>query len=206
MIITKMPIQSAKFNFQLLLFVIVWLTACSTSVDKTQKPAAHDEKVLSSAMSMLADPEVSDKSEALSEFERACELGNNYGCHKMGIAYNNGIHGKPKDFEQAKKWYEKAATRGYVPSQLNIANMYAHRLLPLDDETGYLWLARANKGLRECRSGAIETETVVSDAERQRMCQLAINFYRKVLNIFRKRMEGDDMSRIDKLVSKSSQE
>ena len=204
--ITNLLNKYANFYYRVGLFLIVvaLLAACTPTVEKKQRPPTQDEKVLYSAMSILSDPEVADKSQAMVEFERACELGNNYGCHKMGIAYNNGIHGKTKDYQQAKNWYEKAANRGYVPSQLNIANIYAHRLLPLDDDTGYRWLARANKGLSECKSGSIETETLVTDAERQRMCQLAINFYRKVLSIFRKRMEGEDMRRIDKLVNQEN--
>lgn len=202
MIFRILPTESANFynNCKYFLLITVLLSACTQTAEKIQKPVSEDEKVLSNAMSMFSNPEITDKSIIMSEFEQACEMGNNYGCHKVGIAHNNGIHGQTKDYQQAKKWYLKAANRDYIPSQLNIANLYAHRLLPLDDETGYLWLARANKGLRECKPGSIEAESNVSDIERQRMCKQIRSFYRKVLGVFRKRMEGEDMRRIDEQV------
>lgn len=208
---TNRILPSERFNFYknckifLLFFplLVIVVSGCSTITGSQQQHGDSDEntKVLKEAMALLSDPDVKDKSVAMSEFERACMQGQHYGCHKLGIAFNNGIHGKPQNYQTAKQWYERAAQKGYVPSQLNIANLYAHRLLPLDDETGYRWLAKAHKGLRECRSGAIESETSVSDAERRRMCQLAMNFYRKLLNIYRKRMEGDQMRKIDDSVN-----
>lgn len=188
---------------QLIALMFFLLTACAP-VTEELKSVPEDEKVLSQGIALLADASVTDKSAALSAFEQACEMGNNYGCHKVGIAYNNGLYGKEKNYLVAKQWYEKAAAKGYIPSQLNIANIYAHRLLPLDDETGYSWLARAGDGLRNCQRGTIEVEAATTDVERQRLCQLAKNNFKKILGIYRKRMEGDDMQRIEKSVTKGS--
>lgn len=204
-----LPSRAFKFYkfWQIFLLIIFLLTACSSLTgEKKQQAEREDQKALDKAMALLSNPEVTDKSAAIDQFQQACEMGNNYGCHKVGIAYNNGIHGKSKDYNEAKKWYLRAANNGYVPSQLNIANLYAHRLLPLDDETGYLWLAKADKGLRECRSGSVEVETNVSETERRRMCKLAINFYRKILSVYRKRMDGEAMMKIENVVNKSSAE
>jgi len=188
--------------WQLIALMLMLITGCTPVVEK-QKAAPEDEKVLSRGMAILADPEALDKSVALSAFEQACEMGNNSGCHKVGTAYNNGLYGKEKNYEKAKQWYEKAANKGYVPSQLNIANIYAHRLLPLDDETGFSWLVKAGDGLVKCSPGSFETKLDTPDAERQRMCRLAISYYRRILSIYRKRMTGEDMERIEKSILKN---
>lgn len=201
-----LPSQSANFynNCKIFIVLVLFLAACAPISEKTQQPLSEDTKLLRDANAMLSNPEIKDKSVVIPKFEQACEMGNNYGCHMIGTAYYNGLQGKPKDYNEAKKWYLRAANRGYVPSQLNIANLYAHRLLPLDDETGFYWLAKAQKGLQECQEGSVESDTKVSDSERRRMCRLATQFYRKVRGIFRKRMEGETMMRIEKSVNTSS--
>lgn len=190
-------------NWQLITLMFFLLTGCASTSEEL-KSVAEDEKVLSQGMAVLADATATDKSAALSAFEQACQMGNNYGCHKVGIAYNNGLYGKEKNYQLARQWYEKAAVKGFIPSQLNIANMYAHRLLPLDDEVGYSWLARAGEGLRECQRGFIEGEAATTDIERQRLCRLAKSNFKEILGIYRKRMEGEDMQRIEKSITKGS--
>jgi tetratricopeptide (TPR) repeat protein len=188
-------------KWQLIALMFFLLAGCAPTSEEL-KSVPEDEKVLLQGMAVLADAAETDKSAALSAFEQACEMGNNYGCHKVGIAHNNGLYGKEKNYLVAKQWYEKAAVKGYIPSQLNIANIYAHRLLPLNDEAGYTWLAKAGDGLRECQRGSIEVEAATTDVERQRLCRLAKNNFKKILGIYRKRMEGEDMERIDKAVAK----
>jgi TPR repeat protein len=185
-----------------ILFFIMSLTIGCAPMSEKQKSIDEDEMVLSKGLAILADPDATDKSAAFIEFKKACLLGNNYGCHKVGIAYNNGLYGKEKNYQQAKQWYEKAAHNRYVPSQLNIANIYAYRLLPLDDTAGYSWLVLAREGLRTCVAGSIEAESDTSDIERQRMCKTANSNYRNLLGIFRKRMTGEEMIAAERSVLK----
>jgi len=188
-------------NWQLIVVFLVLTGGCAPTPEKTL-PVGEAEKILSSGMAILADPAAIDKTPALAAFERSCELGNNYGCHEVGTAYNNGLYGKEKNFSTAKEWYEKAANKDYIPSQLNIANLYAYRLLPLDDETGFTWLVKAGEGIVKCLPGTIEAQAGTLDSERQRLCRLAQLNYKKVLGIFRKRMTGEEMERIEKATLK----
>ena len=190
-------------NWQLIAILGLFLMGCAPTI-KEQKPISEDEKIFSHGMAILADPEATDKSAALAAFISACELGSNNGCHNVGTAFNNGLYGKEKDYEQAKLWYEKAASKDFIPSQLNIANIYAHRLLPLDDETGYAWLVRAGEGLRTCRPGSIEGDSKTTADERNRLCRLARSFHHRLQGIFRKRMEGEAMEIIEKTVLKDA--
>ena len=197
-----LPSESYYFYYKWLLLslILLFMIACSPDANK-QKPPSQDQKVLSKAMAILTNPDITDKKAALVEFEKACELGSNYGCHKVGIAFNNGLYGKAQDYQQAKSWYEKAGNKGYIPSRLNIANLYAHRLLPLDDPTGYYWLVLAKEGIRTCLPGSVEAESATSDVERQRLCRLAKSNYRKILSIFRKRMSVDEIMRVEDRVN-----
>ncbi|KPJ96007.1 MAG: hypothetical protein AMJ55_02755 [Gammaproteobacteria bacterium SG8_15] len=170
---------------------------------KQQTSVAPDEQALEKGLKLLANPEVSDKKTALPSFEKACNLGNNYGCHKMGIAYNNGLYDLNQDYDRARQWYLKAAEKGYIPSQQNIANLYAHRLLgELNDVEGYKWLALAETGTAQCLPGSIEAERGVSDAERRRLCNLATAGQGRIRSIFRKRMLPEEIAQAEQLAKK----
>lgn len=190
-----------KRNLVVMLFILV--TACSPTSEK-QMSVTKDEALISTGMAILTNPEMTDKSEALVAFEQACSLGNYYGCHEVGTAYNNGLYGKEKNYELARQWYEKGANNGYVPSQLNIANLFAHRLLPLDDETGFSWLVKAGEGIVKCPPDSIEAQANTSETERKRLCKLASFNYKKLFSIFRKRMAAEDMERIEKSILKEN--
>ena len=194
------PINIYK-KWQFIILAVLLMMGCVQTVEKPAS-VSEDEIVLTQGMKILADPEATDKSMALAAFIKACELGNNNACHKVGTAYNNGLYGKEKNYDQAQQWYMKAAEKGYIPSQLNIANIYAYRLLPLDDETGYAWLVKAGEGLRSCQPGSIEAKSATSDTERHRLCRLAKSNYKKLLGLFRKRMEGVEMESIEKTIIK----
>lgn len=190
-------------NWYLIALLGLFLTGCAPTI-KEQKSISEDEKFLSQGMAILADREATDKTAALSAFMKACELGSNNGCHNVGTAYNNGLYGKEKDYQQARLWYEKAAIRDFIPSQLNIANIYAHRLVPLDDETGYAWLVKAGEGLRTCSPGSIEADSKTSAEERNRLCRLARSFHHRLQGLFRTRMEGEEMEKIEKSILKNT--
>ncbi|MEM6864682.1 MAG: serine/threonine-protein kinase [Bacteroidota bacterium] len=55
-------------------------------------------------------------SEAKKWFHLASEQGNTFGMHNMGVIYYSGL-GIPSDIKLAKKWFIKAADKGYANSQ-----------------------------------------------------------------------------------------
>lgn len=198
MIYKILPSDSRKFYRLSLAIMLTMTIAACAPIAKKQKPKSEDENMVASGLAILADGSVTDKSTAVAAFEQACNMGNNYGCHEVATAYNNGINGKDKNYEEAKRWYEKAAGNGYIPSQLNIANLYAYRLLPLNDKEGFDWLIKAGEGMRACRPGSIEADSSTSDLERRRLCVLAEGKFKQLLGIFRKRMTGPEMQQIEK--------
>ncbi|WP_455209468.1 tetratricopeptide repeat protein [Kaarinaea lacus] len=180
-----------------IIIILLTLVSCAQTPEQPAQPTP-DEEALKKGLKALSNPEVADKKEALQAFEKACTLGNNYGCHKMGIAYNNGLYGLEKDYERAKHWYLKAADKGYIPSQQNIANLHAYRLLKnLDDIEGYKWLSLAEAGTAQCLPGSIEAERGISDIERRRLCELASDGQGRIRSIFRKRMLPEEIQQAE---------
>jgi len=172
----------------LLAISLLLLVNCAQNPEKTANPGP-DEQAVTKGLKLLSTPDDNDKKVALQAFEKACNLGNSYGCHKVGIAYNNGLYGFDKNYERAKEWYLKAAEKGYAASQQNIANLYAYRLLgEMDDVEGYKWLVLAEKTTAECLPGSVEVEGSVSETERRRLCSLASYGQGKIKTVFRKRM------------------
>ena len=175
----------------LCLTLISLLANCAqTSV---KQPVTEGQQALKQGIDLLSSAEVTDKGEALSRLEQACELGNLYGCHKVGIVYNNGLYGRAKDYQQALEWYLKVASRGYVPSQQNIANLYAHRLITMNDIEGYKWLKLAEQGASQCLPGTIEVESNTPEIERRRLCSLASAGQGHIRSIFRQRMSSEEI-------------
>lgn len=62
----------------------------------------------------------------------------------FGYLYLNGSAGLPQDYEQAFKWYHKAADQGYVAAQYNLGILYDEGLgVTQSHEAGYFWLTLA---------------------------------------------------------------
>jgi len=177
------------------------LFACSQA-EKQQSQPTRDEVLVNKGLKVLSDTNVKEKDEALAAFKEACQLGNNYGCHKTGIAYNNGLYGLDKDYQQANQWYLLAAGKGYIPSQQNIANLHAYRLLQnLNDIEGYKWLKLAEDATQKCLPGTIEASSGINDAERRRLCQLASTGQGRLRSIFRKRMSKHEIQQAEQLAN-----
>ena len=85
-------------------------------------------------------------------YRRACDLGNLPGCHNVGVAYEYGKSGLPKDLEQSEVFYRKAASAGYMQSQYNLGSMYSNNYItPPNDVEGLKWLLIAQKAAAECK-------------------------------------------------------
>lgn len=85
-------------------------------------------------------------------FKKACNLGNLPACHNVGVAYEYGKNGLPKDYAQARNFYFKAATEGYMQSQYNLASLYSNDYVaPRDDVEGLKWMLVAQLTADKCK-------------------------------------------------------
>lgn len=112
-----------------------------------QRGAEHGNADAAFRLGMLIDKrEVSSivYGSAFSWFKKACELGSLAGCHNVGVAYEYGTNGLPKDYVQAQAYYLKAAAAGYMPSQYNLGSLYANNhVSPPNDVEGLKWVLLA---------------------------------------------------------------
>lgn len=132
----------------------------------------------------------------LAAFEKACDLGANYGCLEAGLAYHNGLYGVNKNYELAKEWYLKSAHKGYIYAQVNLAQLYLHtKIQPLDDVEGYKWALLAERNAIVCRPQDIWVDLQPTNKqlnsfkteEGKRLCQLALEAVRGISAAFRNR-------------------
>jgi hypothetical protein len=85
-------------------------------------------------------------------YERACELGSLPGCHDVGVSYEYGSNGVTKDISKAKDGYLKAAERGFMLSQYNLASLYSNQYIePQNDVEGYKWMIIARIAAQKCQ-------------------------------------------------------
>lgn len=85
-------------------------------------------------------------------YERACELGSLPGCHNVGVSYEYGSNGVNKDIKKANESYLKAADRGYMQSQYNLASLYSNQYIdPPNDVEGYKWMTLARNAAEQCK-------------------------------------------------------
>lgn len=85
-------------------------------------------------------------------YERACELGNLSGCHDLGVSYEYGKNGVQRDMMKARECYLKAAERGYMQSQYNLASLYSNQYItPANDVEGYVWMLLAQRSAKRCK-------------------------------------------------------
>jgi len=85
-------------------------------------------------------------------YERACGLGSLPGCHNVGASYEYGSNGVAKDIKKATDSYLKAAERGYMQSQYNLASLYSNQYIePQNDVEGYKWMILARNAAQQCK-------------------------------------------------------
>jgi hypothetical protein len=58
------------------------------------------------------------------EFRKRAEQGDRSAQFLLGRVYQNGWWGFPKDFEEAQRWYLRAAKKGHAESQYRLGYMY----------------------------------------------------------------------------------
>jgi TPR repeat protein len=85
-------------------------------------------------------------------FKRGCALGNLPACHNVGVAYENGKNGLPKDYSEARNFYLKAAAAGYMQSQYNLASLYSNNYVtPPNDVEGLKWMLLSQISADKCK-------------------------------------------------------
>lgn len=63
--------------------------------------------------------------------------------YHLGLLYEKGL-GVPKDYEQAFKWFKKAAEQGHPDAQYDLGLMYSRgRGVPQDSEQAAKWFKKA---------------------------------------------------------------
>jgi hypothetical protein len=101
-------------------------------------------------LAVLAMPvqaaEISPPPPDLSSLRTKAEAGDAAFQAYFGYLYLNGSAGLAQDYEQAFKWYHKAAEQGYVAAQYNLGILYDEGLgVVQNHEAGYFWLTLAAK-------------------------------------------------------------
>lgn len=119
------------------------------------------QQIYSAATRNLRDSEQGDPAAALrfgvllesgDWFKKACDLGSLPGCHNAGVAYESGKSKLDKDYSQARAYYLRAAERGYMQSQYNLASLYSNNhISPPDDVEGLKWMLLAQKSASQCK-------------------------------------------------------
>lgn len=81
---------------------------------------------------------------AMDWFTRAAEKGNKSAQGSLGLIYDTGDYGIPRNEEEAIKWYTMSAEQGHVPAQLKLGELY--RYSEKYDEAIKWFTAAAEKG------------------------------------------------------------
>ncbi len=98
------------------------------------------------AVAACADDQVDMYASALRELRPLAEQGDATSQYNLGVLYANG-QGVPKDYVQARQWYEQAATQDLALAQYNLGGLYAEgHGVPQDYVQALMWhsLAAAN--------------------------------------------------------------
>ena len=71
-------------------------------------------------------------------------LGNAEAQFNLGVCYENGKKGVPRDLEQAVYWWREAAAKGHAEAQFNLGNCYSKGLgVPENPEQAAFWWREA---------------------------------------------------------------
>lgn len=153
----------------ILMSLCIYFAGCSHTPGDAALRAGHPENA---AMLYKAGAEQGDASAALklgllleegrvkvdtfgspaSWYEKACKLGSQPGCHNVGVSYEYGKNGSNNDITKAYDYYLKAAERGYMQSQYNLASLYSNQYVqPGNDVEGYKWMLLAQEAAEKCQ-------------------------------------------------------
>ena len=85
-----------------------------------------------------------DYAGAMVEWQQVAQAGDATASYRIGQLYRQGQGLRYRDFEKAVYWYQRAAGRGYVPAQYEVARLQFEGLMvPRDIDEMMYWLWRA---------------------------------------------------------------
>lgn len=85
-----------------------------------------------------------DYAGAMVEWQQVAQAGDATASYRIGQLYRQGKGLRYRDFEKAVYWYQRAAGRGYVPAQYEVARLQFEGLMvPRDIDEMMFWLWRA---------------------------------------------------------------
>lgn len=77
-------------------------------------------------------------------YKKAAEQSHTDARYNLGVIYQNGGEGLPKDEKEAALWYEKAAKQGHILAQYNFGLMYAKgQHVPQSFTLAFSWFEQA---------------------------------------------------------------
>jgi TPR repeat protein len=119
---------SPRFNIALVL-AIVYLTSSA---------CADIEPAVDTSKNNRAEYEATAKA-----LRKSAEEGDASAQFRLGQLYDEGT-GVPKDYGQAKEWFEKAAKQGHVGAQINLGTLYLQgEGAPQSDHMALFWFRQA---------------------------------------------------------------
>ncbi len=85
-----------------------------------------------------------DYAGAMAEWQQVAQAGDATASYRIGQLYRQGEGLRYRDFEKAVYWYQRAAGRGYIPAQYEVARLQFEGLVvPRDIDEMMYWLWRA---------------------------------------------------------------
>lgn len=84
-------------------------------------------------------------------YRKGCKLNDAPSCHNIGIAYQRGLYGLPRDPAEAAEYYLRAANRGFLNSMYNLAILHLDSgLIASDPRDGLKWMLVAQRAATQC--------------------------------------------------------
>jgi hypothetical protein len=84
-------------------------------------------------------------------YRKGCKLNDAPSCHNVGIAYQKGLYGLPRDPAEAAEHYLRAANRGFLNSMYNLAILHLESgLIASDPRDGLKWMLVAQRAATQC--------------------------------------------------------
>ena len=108
------------------------------------------------ALTLLAPWAIAQEPAPITEIRRQAEQGDAGAQYSLGIRYNGGVLGVPRDAPEAVRWFRLAAEQGHADAQFSLGGSYAEGLGVLRDlELAHMWLnigsANGNEAARDAR-------------------------------------------------------
>jgi uncharacterized protein len=103
----------------------------------------------------------SSKQDTLEDRIKKAESGDSNEQFYLGLHYQQGDHGLPKDYSEAAKWYRKAADQGHAGAQLYLGVYLCN--VKQEVVEAYKWFQLAKRGNDADRVAATQSQDQLVD-------------------------------------------